>query len=87
MKVFQRKWRMKGRLVFIYLDDILVVGKTEEETRHAISLVLKDLADSGMRVNYPKSELIPVQNLTHLRFQVDFKTGCLLVPSAKLKTI
>jgi hypothetical protein len=36
MKVFQRKWRSKGLLVFIYLDDIFVVGDTQSATAKAI---------------------------------------------------
>ena len=56
MKVFQRKWRSKGLLVFIYLDDIFVVGDTQTATAKAISVVVKDLIDSGMLINHPKSE-------------------------------
>ena len=40
-----------------------------------------------MLINHPKSELVPVQSLIHLGFQVDFEKGRLLVPTAKLKAM
>ena len=87
MKVFLRKWRMQGVMVFVYLDDILVLANTKSLALSSIQLVVKDLEDSSMVINHPKSQLVNVQLLTHLGFSLDFKQGFLGVPPQKLKTM
>ena len=87
MKVFLRKWRKQGLMVFVYLDDILVLANSESLALSSITTVVKDLDDSGMVINYPKSQLAPVQLLTHLGFSLDLKQGFLGVPPPKLKAM
>ena len=50
-----------GIRMIIYLDDILVVGSSEEECRINVALVLKTLVDEGFKNNLKKSNLIPSQ--------------------------
>jgi hypothetical protein len=87
MKVFQKRWRQRGIIVFTYLDDILLVGQTESLVKKHISILLTDLENSGMMVNFEKSALQPTQMVKHLGFLIDFKEGVLQVPAEKLKSI
>ena len=87
MKVFQKLWRQRGIICFIYLDDILVVGKTFSHTQKSIQFVLQTLEAAGMVVNHGKSTLIPCQAVDHLGFHIDFKSGALQVPKEKLKGV
>ena len=84
MKVFQRIWRPEGILVFIYLDDILILGDTPKEVQRALDIVSKTLQEAGMLIKFKKSDLQPSQLVTHLGFQIDLKKVCLLCPH-KLK--
>ena len=87
MKVFQKIWRQRGILCFIYLDDILVVGQTFHQTQSSIQFVLETLEASGMVVNKGKSTLVPCQSVQHLGFQINFQEGTLQVPPEKLKSV
>ena len=87
MKVFQKLWRSKGILVFIYLDDILIVSQTYKLTLHHTKIVLEDLEAAGMQINLKKSHLEPVQKIDHLGFHINFLEGRLEVPSEKLTSI
>ena len=83
MKTFQKLWHKKGLLVFIYLDDILILGKSFLHTQKATQKVISDLQESGMVINFSKSTLVPVKTLDHLGFTINFQTGCLEVPPQK----
>ena len=87
MKVFQKLWRKRGILCFIYLDDILVVGKTFHQTQVSIQYVLDTLEEAGMVINKGKSVLVPCQSVHHLGFQLDLQGGTLQVPQDKLRSI
>jgi len=87
MKVFQKRWRTKGLMVFVYLDDILIVGSTPSSTSKALNVVLQDLDDSGMVVNKKKSVFQPTQNVQHLGFHLDLEQGFLQVPVEKLRSV
>jgi transcriptional regulator of met regulon len=87
MKVFLKKWRKAGILSWIYLDDILVVGNSPKAVQKHLDIMLQDLELSGMVVNKKKSQLVPSQQVEHLGFSVDFKSGHLQVPKEKMRTI
>ena len=87
MKTFSRLWKKKGILCCIYLDDILLFNTTARGVERDLEFMLRTLEDSGMVVNKEKSILQPCQVLDHLGFTIDFKEGCLLVPTEKLKTV
>ena len=87
MKTFTRIWRGQGLQVWVYLDDILILGKTEKSTAKAIQKSLTTLEEAGMSINYKKSILRPVQSLDHLCFHLNLKEGYLQVPVQKLKAI
>lgn len=87
MAVFLKKWRQKGLLVFIYLDDILLLAQSEGLAIRHTEIMLKDLLDSGMTVNLEKSSLQPSQRVEHLGFTINMVEGRLEVPPAKVKMV
>ena len=72
--------------MYVYLDDILILGHSQEQVRRHTDLVLRRLRRAGMVVNLPKSSLEPSQRLEHLGVFFDFKKGRLTVPPKKLKS-
>ena len=87
MKVFQKLWREKGILCFVYLDDILVLNSTPQGVTENLTFMLQSLEDAGMQVNRKKSILQPSQTVDHLGFTVNLKDGLLEVPRSKLKNV
>ena len=87
MKVFQKLWREKGILCFIYLDDILVLNSTPQGVSENLAFMLQSLQEAGMQVNRKKSILQPSQTVDHLVFSVNLKDGLLEVPRGKLKSV
>ena len=87
MKVFQKIWRQKGILCFIYLDDILVVNTTSQGVKKDLDFMLQSLEQAGMVVNTKKSVLIPCQRVEHLGFTLNLQDGVLEVPKSKLKSV
>ena len=87
MGVFLKKWRKQGLLVFIYLDDILLLVKSCLLAAQQTQVILKDLRDGGMLINYKKSTLQPSQQVEHLGFLLDLEEGVLQVHSQKLKSV
>ena len=85
MKVLQKMWRKKGMLVFVYLDDILVLATTAQQTQKHLDMVLETLEEAGFMVNQKKSSQVPQRVLEHLGFQIDFQQGDLAVPGGKIK--
>ena len=87
MGVFLKKWRAQGLQVFIYLDDILLVGRSKDLVQRQLHIMLEDLDTAGMGLNSKKSVLTPCQQVNHLGFTIDLKKGLLMVPPEKLKTV
>ena len=87
MKTVLRRWREKGLLVWVYLDDILLVNASQKALRKQTSLILEDLHTLGLNINYKKSILEPTQEVTYLGFTLNFAKGSLEVPQQKLKVV
>lgn len=87
MKLLERRWRLQGHQVHIYLDDILVVGHNEQAVQKALQDMLQDLQHAGLQINREKSSLQPTQQLRHLGFIIDFHKGTLEVPPEKLRMV
>ena len=87
MRVLVSVWRKRGIQCFVYLDDILFVGKDKHKLETDMLYVLGTLRDSGLGVNQKKSVLVPTQQVMHLGFLIDFATGTLGVPPGKLKAV
>ena len=63
--------RSKGVRSVVFLDNILLMGPTEETVQHHSALTLDLLEALGFVVNYLKSQLTPTRNIEFLEFQVD----------------
>ena len=74
-------------LVFVYLDDILLLAKSKTLAQKQTETMLRDLTESGMMINAKKSQTEPTQQVEHLGFQLDLKKGVLQVPTQKLKAV
>lgn len=87
MKTFEKKWRKKGIQVFIYLDDILVLGATAPMVQKHMKVVVTDLLESGFTINTKKSILEPSQSVPLLGFHLNLKEGLLQISPSKLKVV
>ena len=87
MSTLLKRWRERGLLVWVYLDDILVVNAHQKTLQKEVNLVLKDLETLGLNVNSKKSVLQPSQNIQYLGFTLNFRQGTMEVPQQKLKTV
>ena len=50
-------------------------------------MLLQDLSESGMKINFKKSNIVQSQQVEHLGFALDLGEGVLKVPTPKLKAI
>jgi hypothetical protein len=87
MKTFERKWRARGVQVYVYLDDILLIGPTHRVVERDLKMVVQDLLDAGFKLNLAKSELSPSQRVSHLGFVINFLEGKLQLSPQKVKGI
>ena len=87
MRVLENIWRKQGIQVYVYLDDILIVGASVEEVNSHLEVVVKTLIQGGFKINVKKSTLEPTQEIQHLGFLLDFKEGLVKVPPHKLKLV
>lgn len=70
-----------------YLDDLLLVGATFEETQAAVRTTVQLLTELGLPINTEKSCLVPTQRLEHLGLLFDTERFTISVPRPKLKAI
>ena len=87
MHVFLKKWRRQGLLVFVYLDDILLLARSAPLAQKQSDIMVQDLTEAGMVINFKKSHLQAVQKVEHLGFTLDLQRGLLMVPNQKLKSV
>jgi len=73
MNVLEKIWRKQGITVFVYLDDILVLGHSRQNVRKNLNLVISTLVEWVFKINAKKSVLDAIQNLSHLGFLVNFQ--------------
>jgi hypothetical protein len=77
----------KGITIFAYLDDILIIGLSQERTKQYTQMVLKKLHELGFLVKESKSTLVPTQTIDHLGFTIDTNKMTLSVPKAKTRDL
>ena len=87
MGVLEKKWRKAGIICFVYLDDILVLGCSPAQVSKHLLIMVQDLCSSGFKINVPKSVLAPFQQIKHLGFLMDLKSGHLRICPQKLKSL
>ena len=79
--------RSVGVRLIIYIDDILVIGKTPDEVRNHVEALIALLEGLGFIVNMEKSVLTPSQQIEFLGLLLNTPSMCLTLPGHKIRTI
>ena len=79
--------RERGALVWVYLDDWLIIGNTYRECLEHTRFLVQLLHQLGILVNVPKSCLEPSQEIIMLGFMLNFREGFVAVPPKRLQAI
>jgi hypothetical protein len=79
--------RTKGIRIVVYLDDLLVLGQSAQQTAHHTQLVLDHLTALGFDLHRTKCHLQPTQQLEFLGFVVDTTELKLTLPEPKCKAL
>lgn len=87
LKPVVQKLRSQGIILVIYLDDVLIIAKTEAECRQNIFIVRTLLESLGFIISESKSQLIPSQTCIFLGLVIDSKNFCLELTEKKRKSI
>lgn len=87
MKPIITALRARGFRSVIYLDDILLLGRTYNEAHINTVSTLRLFISLGFVPNYKKSVLIPVQKIQYLGFVYDSTDMTISIPQGKIKNI
>lgn len=79
--------QQEGFSLAIYLDDLVIVGKSRADCRTATARTLELLSQLGLIVNREKSILEPSQQIEYLGFTLDSVRMMVLAPKNKLKNV
>ena len=74
-------------MLFLYLDDVLVLGDTYDQAKTNGRIVAKLLLDLGFILSLEKCNFEPTQVFTHLGVTWNTKTMMLLLPQEKVQVI
>ena len=72
--------RLRGVRIHVYLDDILLVGSSPEETSWALHLTVEVFTKAGFTINLKKSDLTPSQDLVYIGGQFRTDLGKVFLP-------
>lgn len=87
MKPVVEHLRLHGWLSTIYLDDILIIGKSYSECLNNVKATITLLERLGFIINYKKSSLEPKTNCKFLGFIIDTQNYCVRLPHEKCDRI
>ncbi|CAJ0949104.1 unnamed protein product, partial [Ranitomeya imitator] len=79
--------RVRGLVLFPYLDDILIKAPSFSQAHKSLSIVLDTLARFGWLVNQKKSCLIPSQRIIFLGMLFDARQTRVFLPKDKRSTL
>ncbi|CAJ0944457.1 unnamed protein product [Ranitomeya imitator] len=79
--------RVRGLVLFPYLDDILIKAPSFAQAHESLSIVLDTLARFGWLVNQKKSCLIPSQRIIFLGMLFDTRQSRVFLPKDKRSTL
>jgi hypothetical protein len=79
--------RKRGVRLVIYLDDILIIGSSVEETRQFTEMTMSLLESLGFIINKEKSIFTPTQIITFLGFTINSITMQLTLPQDKVRSV
>jgi hypothetical protein len=82
------RWaRRKGIRLSAYLDDLLIMARSKEQSLRFTQLVREKLTSLGFLINEKKSCMTPSKTLDHLGFCINTKDMTLSVPKTKLRDL
>lgn len=87
LKPVFNKFRSSGMLCIVYLDDILVLGKSKDEVLKNIKYITYTLQNLGFIINYKKSRLLPTQSCKYLGFLYNSVSLTISLPTEKINNI
>jgi len=79
--------RKKGIRVSAYLDDLIILASSVEESQQHTRMLQDKLQELGFLIKDAKSTLTPTQRIDHLGFTIDTTAMTLSVPRAKVRDI
>ena len=79
--------RQLGIRTIVYLDDLLIMAKSQDLAKAHVTTALNLLEGLGFSVNYDKSVLTPTTKIKFLGFLVDSITLTLSLPQDKVKKV
>ena len=85
MREVCQKWREDGIIIFIYIDDILVLSNDRDICQEHTQRILQDLKHLGFMIKPEKCILIPTQILTFLGIELNFQEGKISIPQEKME--
>ena len=87
LKLVAALLRGLGVRLIVYIDDMLMIGKSPAETRDHVKALIVLLEGLGFIINREKSVLTPSQQIEFLGLRVDTSTMSLSLPGHKIRTI
>ena len=81
------KCRKLGIILFIYIDDGLILAPTKEQAQQHGEIVIALMERLGFKISYEKSQLIPVQKFQHLGLIWDTQNMTTSLPQDKIEKI
>ena len=84
LRLWVSRWRAKSIRVIMYIDDGIVVSKSESQCCERRDMVVSDLERAGFVLNVNKCCLEASQTAMWLGFIVDLSEGKFHVPACKL---
>ena len=79
--------RRQGIRSIVYIDDLLLLSDSRQELMEVLQEVILLLRHLGFRINWEKSQLVPLQKIPYLGFMVDSLTTIISLPDKKLQGI
>ncbi|XP_038049749.1 uncharacterized protein LOC119723256 [Patiria miniata] len=74
-------------MIFLYLDDWLIVGRSKEEVRQSLEVTVDLTTRLGFLINLEKSHLVPTQTPSFLGAEIDLVTGIAYPSSERVRNV
>jgi len=83
MREVVKRWRQDGIIVFIYIDDILILCNDRAKCQEDTERILQDLNHLGFMIKLEKCVTVPTQLITFLGIMLSFSEGVVCIPPEK----
>jgi hypothetical protein len=84
LKELVKRWRAQSIPVVLYLDDGIIIAKSDSLAEHYAHIVKLDLQQAGFIINEEKSCWSPRQRITWLGFILDSAQNIFEIPDSKI---